>query len=196
MGIICGSIDVEQPDFEVVATYGDIQVRRYPPVVAAQVDCRSDDNQSFKTLARYIGVFGTPENSGSSSTPQPVAMTAPVVTTSHAPESVAMTAPVASTNETMQFLLPSSLTLDSAPRPTNSAVQLVQLPERTFAVLRYSGSTDLTDAQRRVEELTQLLSQNGADLKLDPNDWQLYRYNPPFTLPFWRTNEIAVKVDQ
>merc|ERR1712166_1493675 len=186
MGIVFGSIDVEQASYTVEATMhqpplGTIEVRKYHSALAAQVDSRSSsEDQAFKNLARYIGVFGTPENQGAGT----------------APETVAMTAPVVNSHETMQFILPAGLTLDTAPKPTNQAVTLVELPERTYAVLRYSGSTDLTDAANRVAELVRAVGQNEADPQLDENDWQLYRYNPPFTLPWLRTNEIAVRVLQ
>ena len=59
MGMVLGSIDVECAKFDVVRARKDYQVRKYYPAVAAQVDT-TDDNQAFKQLARYIGVFGTP----------------------------------------------------------------------------------------------------------------------------------------
>ena len=50
-------------------------------------------------------------------------MTAPVVST---PQPIAMTAPVAnSTTGHMQFILPSDITMDNAPQPIDAAVQLV-----------------------------------------------------------------------
>ena len=175
-GIVFGSIDVEQASYTVVATMhqpplGTIEVRKYHSALAAQVDSRTNEDQAFKTLARYIGVFGTPENQGTGTAPEAVAMTAPVVTTA---QPVAMTAPVVNSHETMQFILPAGLTLDTAPTPTNQAVTLVELPERTYAVLRYSGSTDLTDAANRVAELVRVVGEAGP--QLNENDWQLYRY--------------------
>ena len=192
MGMVVGKIDVEVAKFDVLhdeKEQGEYQIRRYHPAVAAQVNC-TNDSEGFKRLARYIGVFGTPENIGATAT----AMTAPVVNT---PQPIAMTAPVAnSTAGQMQFILPSTITMRNAPTPTDDAVQLVQLPERTYAVLQYSGSTDLADARSRVSELVQQVnsSSQASELRLDEEDWQLYRYNSPMTLPFLRTNEIAVRV--
>ena len=195
MGMVVGKIDVEVAKFDVLhdeKDQGEYQVRRYHPAVAAQVNC-TNDSEGFKRLARYIGVFGTPENIGATAT----AMTAPVVNTPQ-PQPIAMTAPVAnSTAGQMQFILPSTITMQNAPTPTDDAVQLVQLPERTYAVLQYSGSTDLADARSRVSELVQQVNSSSqtSGLRLDEQDWQLYRYNSPLTLPFLRTNEIAVRVD-
>ncbi len=39
------------------------EIRRYPPFFVAEVVTSENElNDSFRELARYIGVFGTPEN--------------------------------------------------------------------------------------------------------------------------------------
>merc|ERR1711907_307788 len=184
-GMVFGKIDVECAKFDIVSEGKDFQVRRYHPAVAAQVKT-TDDNGGFRQLARYIGVFGTPENGSN----QAVSMTAPVVST---PQSISMTAPVTSTTDTMQFILPSVLSMENAPKPSSPDVELVRLPSRTYAVRQYSGSTTIEDATGRVQEFVTDLEAN-TDLTIDSQDWELYRYNPPMTLPFLRTNEIAVRV--
>merc|ERR1711959_263134 len=101
MGMVFGKIDVECAKFDIVSEGKDFQVRRYHPAVAAQVKT-TDDNRGFTQLARYIGVFGTPENGSN--------------------QAVSMTAPVASTTDTMQFILPSVLSMENAPKPTSPDV--------------------------------------------------------------------------
>merc|ERR1712159_217000 len=172
MGMVFGKIDVECAKFDIVSEGKAFQVRRYHPAVAAQVKT-TDDNGGFRQLARHIGVFGTPENGSN--------------------QAVSMTAPVASTTDTMQFILPSVLSMENAPKPTSPDVELVRLPPRTYAVRQYSGSTTIEDAAGRVQEFVADLQAN-TDLSIDAQDWELYRYNPPMTLPFLRTNEIAVRV--
>ena len=202
MGMIFGKVDVERAAFESVVKTDAYEVRRYAPAVAVQVTMRSEaeNNKAFGRLARYIGVFGRPENEAGGAAPAKVAMTAPVVNVraKAATEKVAMTAPVVNVEgkggeETMQFILPAKYTMETAPTPTSEGVELVQLPERTYVVLQYSGRTTMEDAAKRVKELAESLADH-QDMKLDVDDWELYRYNPPFTLPFLRTNEIAVRV--
>ena len=58
--MIGGAIDVEQMSFQLVRREENFEIRDYEQVVVAEtVD---DGNSGFRTLARYIGVFGTPEN--------------------------------------------------------------------------------------------------------------------------------------
>eukprot|EP00051_Salpingoeca_urceolata_P009653 m.117298 g.117298 ORF g.117298 m.117298 type:complete len:131 (+) comp16396_c0_seq6:420-812(+) len=100
MGMVFGKIDVETPAHKVISTQDGWEHRRYPAAVAAEVstasfETRADfDNQAFRVLANYIGVFGTPKNKAATTGDEPsaVAMTAPVVSG----EQVAMTAPVLS----------------------------------------------------------------------------------------------------
>merc|ERR1719247_3794936 len=182
--MIFGKIDVECAKYDLLSEGADFQVRKYHPAVAAQVET-ADDNGGFRSLARYIGVFGTPENASQ----QTVSMTAPVVS----PQTISMTAPVTNTATTMQFILPSGLTFENAPAPTSNDVKLVPLPSRTYVIRKFSGTTSMKDAARRVQELVEDVRAK-TTLRLDTQDWELYRYNPPMTMPCLRTNEVAVRV--
>ena len=91
----------------------------------------------------------------------------------------------------MRFFLPSSLTLETAPAPTDPRVQLAVVPENTLAVLRFSGSRRPSAVAERSEELLGVL----ADSKWQPGGrpFTLF-YDPPWTLSFLRRNEVAVSV--
>eukprot|EP00947_MAST-08B_sp_MAST-8B-sp1_P005059 g5059.t1 len=216
MGIIFGKIDVEKARYDIVKKIGNYEVRKYHPAVAVQTTAPDvkTDNRSFGKLARYIGVFGTPENkarggeggdaAGKVAMTAPVvsreavAMTAPVVSR----EAVAMTAPVVSKEQgadskkamVMQFILPAKYTMETAPVPTGPGVELVELPARTYVVEQYSGRTTMADGKKRLQAMLAELAKSDPPIKVDEADFELYRYNPPFTLSFLRTNEIAVRV--
>ncbi len=89
----------------------------------------------------------------------------------------------------MRFFVPAKYTLATAPRPLNPRVRLVTVPEETIAALRFSGTG--RDAAARKAELIETLA--GAAWKPDGEAYTLF-YDAPFTLPFLRRNEAAVKV--
>ena len=152
-------------------------------------------------------------------TGEKVAMTAPVITTTG--EKVAMTAPVVSTSkpvssdsggegekstmagpvatsaheiQTMAFLLPSKYTIDTAPEPTDPRVTLKEIPPRYEAVHQYSGLSDMTNCGPEVERLYERLRVDGVKI-LEGGQWHLDRFNPPYTIPWLRTNEIHIPVE-
>jgi hypothetical protein len=195
MGMIFGKIDVEQASHDILShefPTPDISLRRYHQHVLARVPSTSaKENEMFRILARYIGVFGTPENINSNS----IAMTAPVLS---APSSskIAMTAPVLSSSSMhdMSFVLPAKYTTKTqAPQPTDSRVELVDVPERTVAVKTFSGMVSMEEAEAMANEFKSELETQGFEIDT-MNDWSLARYNPPFTLWFLRTNEIWVNI--
>ena len=88
--------------------------------------------------------------------------------------------------------MPSAYTLASLPKPNNPAVQLREVPAKTWAVLRYSGFNTEAGIQQRTDELLAWLA--GRNIKVIGSP-QLARYNPPWTLPMVRRNEIMLEVE-
>ncbi|CAI6009154.1 unnamed protein product [Closterium sp. NIES-65] len=93
---------------------------------------------------------------------------------------------------TMQFLLPASLTPATTPIPTNPAVTIHQLPPRLLGAVTFSGLTTQSVLQHKSQELQAALEAAGYKVC---GDYVVGRYNPPFTLPFMRTNEILYPVE-
>jgi hypothetical protein len=196
LGIRSGT---EQPDYAVVerleSAGGAVEIRRYPPRLAAEVTVKGDEKEArsagFRALAAYIF--------GGNSKRADIAMTAPVAqapTRGSRGEPIAMTAPVAQspagTGEwTVRFFMPAKYDRNTLPEPTDPAIAIVELPEETLAAVRFSGPRD----PAAVEAATRALQQG-----LDGTGWTpsgvptAYFYDPPWTLPFLRRNEVVVPV--
>ncbi len=177
---------IEEPDYEVVRTFDNVELRRYAPYVVAEVvlDTSAEDagNQAFPILAGYI--FG--KNKGE----KKFAMTAPVTQTA-APMRMDMTAPVTQAavagGMQVQFVLPKGVTLATAPEPIDPRVQLRVMPAATWAVIRYSGTWSQSNYLEHLGELKAALQAAGVATQGEP---VLARYNAPFTPWFMRRNEI------
>ena len=175
------------------------EVRQYPALVCATVSSTDNNDRAFGILARYIGVFGTPANTGSA----PLAMTAPVMSSKPVP--LAMTAPVVTSSGssaacvsggTLSFVLPSSIaSVEAAPVPTDARVVLEATPPRTLAVRAFSGTA--TDAvTEKMEAALRADVATDARYRVVPSGVaQLARYNSPYCLPFMKTNEVLVEVE-
>lgn len=180
----------EEPDFTVLDRVGSVEIRRYGPRVAAETTVDAGEEQArnvgFRRLAHYI--FGG-NHSGTS-----IAMTAPVAQGSDG-ERIAMTAPVAQSGadggSSIRFFMPSKYTLDTLPRPDSDQVRLVEVPTETVAVLRYTGDRSPAAVERRRTELLAALAGSPYEATGPAFSWF---YDPPFTLPFRRRNEVAVPV--
>jgi predicted transcriptional regulator YdeE len=87
--------------------------------------------------------------------------------------------------------MPKEFTMDTLPEPTNPKVKLREIPSQTFAVLTYSGGW----SQSLYEEKLALLKKQAADAGLKMEGEPIFsRYNAPFSLPFFRRNEIWIRV--
>lgn len=91
----------------------------------------------------------------------------------------------------MRFFLPVRYTAETAPRPTDSRVRIVRVPEETLAIQRFAGSGEQDDLGKRTIELLEGIS---ATRWLPSGDATVLFYNAPFTLSFLRRNEVAVAV--
>lgn len=191
-GILAGPImsDVEQAKYEVINSQNNIEVRQYEPAIAAEVNVSGGReeaiNEGFKLLADYI--FGNNQSSSE------VAMTAPVI--QQPGEEIAMTAPVTSQNNgrdwKVRFIMPSEYTMQTIPKPNNPEVKLVETKGKTFAVIRFSGSPEDEDLQARETELKEFIKLKNLTSVSKP----VYAFfNPPWTLPLLRRNEVMIEVD-
>jgi len=194
MGLVLGRIDAETPSHEVVATIDDVQIQCHGERASAEV-CASDfantknfGNEAFRVLAKYIGVFGQPQNNDQ----RPIAMTAPVISEGVADPGRGAAAGSAPAAETMAFLLPAAVTAATAPKPSDPRVRLRTVPPCHVAVSRFTWTCTMEVATTKAEELLATLETRGVAVT---GPWRLARYNPPFTIPFLRTNEIHIPVD-
>ena len=177
---------IEEPDFQVIRKFDNIELRQYAPYVVAEVvlNATADEagKQAFPILAGYI--FG--KNKGD----RKLAMTAPVTQTA-APVRLDMTAPVTQAavagGMLVQFVLPKGVTLATAPEPVDPRVQLRLVPAGNWAVIRYSGTWSQANYQEHLDQLKAALETAGVTTQGEP---VLARYNPPFTPWFMRRNEI------
>ena len=89
------------------------------------------------------------------------------------------------------FVLP--LSAAAAPEPEDPRVRIVRLSAQTFAVLRFSGFGRKGDVAAKTAELTAALEASPWRPAAAPTS---YFYDPPWTLPFLRRNEVAVAVER
>ncbi|WP_211618643.1 SOUL family heme-binding protein [Pseudidiomarina aestuarii] len=182
----------EEPKYEVVGKFGDIELRLYEPMIVAEtwVDGSMDDasGRGFRLIADYIFGNNTAVAGGSREIP----MTAPVTME---PESkkISMTAPVTMEEQEgrwrVHFVMPSLYTMETLPAPNNDAVKLREIPEKYYAVIQFSGFAGEEKVAKKTAELMAFL----AERELEPlSAPELARYDPPWTLPFFRRNEVMV----
>jgi hypothetical protein len=183
----------EEPRYVVVERLSDgVEIRRYGPRLAAEVQTKQDGqagrSEAFRLLFEYIAGANRSKDASS----ERIAMTTPVATQS---ARVSMTAPVATTDVPeglrMRFFLPAKLTRETAPKPLDPRVRLVDVPPEDMAVLRYSGNGK--DYPARAAALPSVLSSSRWRPSGEP---QSMNYDAPFVPPFLRRNEAAVTVTQ
>lgn len=186
----------EEPKYLLLEKSEPFELRAYAPLIVAEVKVDGDldaaSNQGFRLIAAYI--FGKNQVS------EKIAMTVPVgIESSEQNKSakIAMTAPVgiesAGNQWTVSFVMPSEYTLASLPKPLDPQVKIRELPAEKKAVITFSGFYN----EEKVKEKTQALRDwmKSRNLK-SAGEPQFARYNPPWTLPFMRRNEVLIQIQE
>jgi hypothetical protein len=182
---------IEEPDFDVLASYDTYEVRRYSPYLVAEVDVVGDgsDSRAFRILAGYI--FGDNQKS------EKMQMTAPVETREQpSGEKMSMTAPVISAtandaSATYAFVMEQKYTLDALPRPNDERIRLLERPERVVAVRRYAGGWSEAKYAENKKALLDALARDNLSIT---GAAEFARYDSPFKPWFLRRNEIWVPI--
>ena len=200
---ITPAMAIEEPKYEVIVPDAQFEVRHYAPVLIAETIVEGDmdaaSSKGFRLIADFI--FG---NNLSSDTDKKskIAMTAPV-TVEPQSSKIAMTAPVTvepqaaesnmKTAKTwrINFVMPSQYTLANIPKPKNNAVSLREVPSKYFIVHKYSGFNTVSRVQTKTDETVEWAIKRSYKMIGTP---QLSRYDPPWTLPMFRRNEIMIEI--
>lgn len=204
LGLICLSFSsgctlfgirtAEEASYNVLAEFGQIEIREYAELVVVETDVDASYGEAgsiaFKKLFAYI--------SGDNVSRTKIAMTAPVMSregVAAGSEKVTMTSPVLGEKQgkgwRYSFVLPANFTLENVPVPSNPDVKLAVIPRKKVAVIRYSGSWKEQLMREKSEELMEWIRINDIERLSNPRS---ARYDPPWTLPFLRRNEIMIDV--
>ena len=170
----------KEPEFSIVNKVGDIEIRNYSPMMIAEVlvggTMEAASGSGFRMIADFI--FGN--NIAQSGKPEKIDMTVPVVISR------------SNTGWFLHFVMPAQYSPESLPKPNNREVKIKQLKDRRCAVLRFSGSVNEEKFNAKAEELIDWISSENLKMLGNP---ELARYNPPWTLPFLRRNEIMIEIE-
>lgn len=168
------SKNIETPKYKVIKTYDEVEVRLYPKMVVAKTNLtdKSFDNQGsngFRTIANYI--FGGNEKN------EKIAMTAPVVMNM-------------GDSASMYFVMPKSYDKSELPTPNSKNVQIVEVAEKTLAVISYGGFSSDEKIEKYRKQLEQILQKNKIQTK---GAYMYMGYNAPWDI-INRKNEVAIEV--
>jgi hypothetical protein len=185
---------VETPEYEVIRHEGSFEVRRYEGYVTANVRVTAGDygramNAGFDPLADFI--FGNNHASDR------ISMTAPVTAGRACCQKISMTAPVTAERSedeyVVSFTMPSGYSLDTLPRPNNTAVTIESVDPHLAAVVRFGGRFGESKAARAQVELESWIAREGLVAVGEPI---VAQYDPPWTPGFARRNEVMIAVER
>ena len=200
---ITPAMAIEEAKYDVVVTDGQFEVRHYAPILIAETIVEGDmdaaSSKGFRLIADFI--FGNNQLPDSDKKSK-IAMTAPV-TVEPQSSKIAMTAPVTVEPQAAEsnmktakswrinFVMPSQYTMATIPKPKNNAVSLREVPRKYFVVLKYSGFNTMSRVQAKTDEAVEWATKRSYKIIGTP---QLSRYDPPWTLPMFRRNEIMIEI--
>lgn len=194
----------EEPPYQTEERVGALEIRRYPARLVAETtvtDAGWDAalDEGFDRLARYI--FGDNRSGASTSPggePAKLPMTVPV---SVRPDTIAMTAPVQVAARdagaevargrawTVTFTMPQERSLATLPMPNDARIAVRTSPACRVAVLRYRGRYNGARVARAFADMEEQVRRAGLLPEGAPH---FAAYDPPWTVPFLRRNEVWV----
>jgi hypothetical protein len=181
--------NVETPKYKVNYSSDNIEHRTYEPMIIAAVEVNGERKEAigngFRLIADYIF--------GNNAIAQNMEMKAPVE--QQQTKKIAMTAPVQQQQSgalwTISFVMPSKYTLSTIPKPNREEIKLTLIASKEFIVIRFSGTNSDEQITKYQTELLSYIRKNKIKIVGEP---KYAFYNPPWTLPFMRRNEIMFEV--
>ena len=166
---------VEVPSYKVVNTANNIEVRQYSPMIVAEVQIKGQRKDAigdgFRLLADYIF--------GNNITHKNIAMTAPVQQQK------------IDNTWRISFIMPSEYKMNTLPTPISELITLKEVLAKMFAVITFNGGNSDKNLKKHEEKLIEYIQSQNLLVRGEP---KYAFYNPPWTLPFMRRNEVMIEV--
>jgi hypothetical protein len=186
------TMNIETPAYTVLETRADYEIRRYDGFVVAettQTSAAEGGSSGFNELFRYI--------SGHNVAGAKIPMTAPVLKEGEEKGvKIPMAAPVfkegRDASRTIAFVMPRGSRIDDLPMPASSAVTLREVPSHAVAAVTFSGVPSDEAITDKCAALEAALRRDNRTIDSGPI---IALYNPPWTPPFMRRNEVMFRID-
>jgi len=186
---------IEQPFYKTLKKIDGLEIRQYKAFILAETEVSGDYesalNEGFMTIADYI--FGNNKSRSQ------ISMTSPVKETAKetASEKISMTSPVKETakgkdKHIIAFVMPAKYTLQTLPSPNTTRIKFREQPSCKVAVLRFSWWSGSARIARKKALLLEKVAKGHLKAKSPPS---YAGYNPPWTPPWLRRNEVMVEVE-
>jgi hypothetical protein len=190
----------EQVPYEVQATVGAVEIRRYPAQIWAETVVNgatwSDSlSEGFERLADYIFGDNVPttlvgtesarrQSLRRAAAGERLSMTAPVLATLGDPSAI--------DDRKVAFVMPADRALHDLPTPRDVRVTIRAVPARRVAALAFAGDYKSQLPIIKREELLEWVRAAGL---LPKGEVHFAGYDPPSTLPALRRNEVSVELE-
>ena len=163
---------VAAENYTVIKKLENIEIRQYKNSIYASYIPKNEKerNNSFRKVAGFI--FGDNTNN------EKISMTSPVIIKIH-------------NDYEMAFLMPEKYNIENLPKPVNKEINIYTEPGTLKACIRYSGYTNNSVEDKKIDELKKILSKYNYNHK---NDFEVLVYNSPFDF-LNRKNEITVTIN-
>lgn len=182
----------EGPEYKILHKEGKFEVREYKPYIVAKTTVHGKFDKSsgkaFRILAGYI--FGKNKKSSKISMTNPVEIEKKSTT-------IAMTSPVEMSQNgdkySMKFSMPSKYNnLEDLPEPLDDRIIFEKVESRLMATHQFSWLSSQEKNDQKAKELSEWLKKY-KQYEIS-GQYSYAGYNPPWTIPFLRRNEVHIKL--
>lgn len=163
-------------NYQVLEKEGKFDIRQYEDywVVRTEIDdeYRESTGKGFQLLFGYI--------SGKNKQQEKIAMNGPVIQKKVGKIWI------------MEFVLPSKYNTIQPPEPLDTNVSILKVPGYRAAAISYSGNLREEKYNTKIKKLLDIVELKGLQSIGEPFS---AGYDPPWTIPFLKRNEVLIIVD-
>lgn len=164
----------ETPAYTVASAQEAFEIREYGPQVWAQHSARGTYRraveQGYIRLERYF--------TGANTVPEAIPLSVPVMVREDGVE-----------GWVTMFPLPEAYRAETAPRPVDQRIRVVELPPRRVAAVKFRGQLGEAVLREQGGLLAGWLEAQGIAHR---GDFTMASYDPPWKPAAWRNNEVLV----